>query len=77
MNGITIQEQPCPRCAIPRTARRLDRSFCYNCHLQWDIRRPASVARSDAEVAGAISLPDIARLAIYREAVRAGFYNDR
>jgi hypothetical protein len=35
-DGIIIQEQACPRCAIRRTARlAYGTSFCFNCRLQW------------------------------------------
>jgi hypothetical protein len=37
LHGMIIQERACPRCTIRRTLRTLlgDRSFCFNCRLNW------------------------------------------
>jgi hypothetical protein len=76
--GILIQERACPRCTIRRTARlAYGTFFCFNCRLQWPTRAapapPPVGTPSPQHVLG----PDaLARLAMYRAAVRAGFYSD-
>jgi hypothetical protein len=74
MNGKTIQQVHCPRCAIPRTVRigRSNLSFCFNCRLQW---RPGHGPLPRA-AAPAIDRVLQARFEIYRAAVQAGFYSD-
>jgi len=87
MNGATIQEQPCPRCAIKRTVRYNAASFCFNCRLTWSgIPDPADLpgrraivalaAAAGSESTYAFSAPEVARLKIYRAAVQAHFFND-
>jgi ribosomal protein L37AE/L43A len=75
MNGANIQEQPCPRCANPKTVRVAGVSFCFNCHLQWSGSH--ETPQPDAEPAYEFTASELARLEIYRNAVRAGFYNER
>jgi hypothetical protein len=72
MNGITIQELACPRCAIQRTVRYSGASFCFNCRLQW-----SGVFIATTQPPYMFTVAEIARLAIYRSAIRAGFYTDR
>jgi ribosomal protein L37AE/L43A len=61
-----IQERRCPRCAIKRTLRLAHgTSFCFNCRSQWEA--PIYPFKPD----------ELARLELYRVAVRAGFYSDR
>jgi hypothetical protein len=51
-------------------------SFCFNCHQQWDGQR--SVADVVAEpLLYPFTAAELARLSIYRAAIRAGFYSDR
>jgi hypothetical protein len=76
MNGGTIQERPCPRCAIRRTVRLAGSSFCHNCHLHW-YGASGAACLPRAKPADTFSAQETARLTIYRAAVRAGFYNDR
>jgi len=77
-DGIIIQEQACPRCAIQRTARlTCGASFCFNCRLQW----PTNAAPSPHTVERPSPLfvfapEELARLSVYRTAVRHGFYTD-
>jgi hypothetical protein len=80
--GYLIQERACPRCAIRWTVRlTAGNSFCFNCRLQWSTQQ---VARGQP-VRWMTALPltshpftpaEQARMAIYRAAVRAGFYSD-
>lgn len=72
MNGATIQEQACPRCAIRRTVRIARSSFCFNCHLHWHSASDAA----HREPAYYFTAQETARLMIYRSAVRAGSYSD-
>jgi hypothetical protein len=65
-HGLTIKEAPCPRCANKRTASMgTPGSICFNCRHKWE---PATVFAFTAD--------ELARLKIYRAAVRAGFYFD-
>jgi hypothetical protein len=75
MNGATIRELPCPRCANPRTVQVAGVSFCFNCHWQWT--GETAVSQPDSEPAYPFTASELARLATYRAAVRAGFYTDR
>src|SRR5919202_1173123 len=75
---MDIEAIPCPRCAVPRTLRLGDgRSMCCNCKLQWE---PS--ARTPLHAPDPDSLPypfsprELARLAVYRAAVQAGYYSD-
>jgi hypothetical protein len=76
MNGANIQEQPCPRCGIRRTVRYRSLSFCFNCHQQWDGVH-AVIGETIQEALYQFTAAEMARLMIYRAAIRAGFYNDR
>jgi hypothetical protein len=80
--GYQIQELACPRCAIRRTVHLMDgSSFCFNCRVQWSAQ-PTADARAVRGTIAPPALPvlfgpaDQARLAIYRAAVRGGFYTD-
>jgi hypothetical protein len=74
MNGATIQENPCPRCAIRRTVRIARASFCFNCRLHWGSQATSAAV---SEPAYAFTVAETERLMIYRAAVLAGFYSDR
>jgi hypothetical protein len=79
MNGATIQERPCPRCANRRTVRIAGASFCHNCHLHWGHALGTALSPSQVqrpEPAYVFTAAEIARLEIYREAVSAGFFSD-
>ena len=79
MNGVTIQEHPCPRCAIRRTVRIARASFCFNCRLHWgNPWGESSAAAIDPrpEPPHAFTAAETARLMIYRAAIRAGFFSD-
>jgi hypothetical protein len=84
MNGgyYVVQERSCPRCAIRRTVRLADgSSFCFNCRHQWPTQQVAGDHTGRGLAAPSpppepFGLTERARLAIYRAAVRAGFYSD-
>ena len=74
---MTIEQRPCPRCAIRRTARLGTwGAFCFNCHLHLasgkvDVPiRPAEVPPYRFQPA------ELVRLERYRAAVQAGLYTD-
>jgi hypothetical protein len=80
MNGATIQEHPCPRCAIRRTVRIASASFCCNCRLYWDsqfgkVLGPTAEPRLEPPYT--FTAAETARLTIYRAAIHAGFYSDQ
>ena len=77
-DGILIQERACPRCAIRRTARlAYGTSFCFHCRLQWPTQAAAVLHGVGAPSPCQVLAPgELARLAAYRAAVRAGFYSD-
>ena len=75
MHGVIIQDRPCPRCAIRRTVLRSGVSFCFNCHMIWGVGSGPAVAPLP-EPAYAFTPTETARLVIYRDAVRAGFFSD-
>ena len=63
---------PCPRCGNRRTLTwARGRYHCFNCKHQWTLAAGRSVA-----AAHVFTSDQLARLTIYREAVRAGFYTD-
>src|SRR5918993_118850 len=72
MNGAIIQERNCPRCAIRRTVRIADSSFCHNCRLQWH-QAPNTEFLPRPTVTYAFTGRETARLMIYRAAIRAAF----
>ena len=80
MNGATIQEHPCPRCAIRRTVRIASASFCFNCRLhwgsQWD-KGLGATAEPRLEPSYTFTAAETARLMVYRAAIQAGFYSDQ
>jgi hypothetical protein len=78
MNGITIVEQACPRCAQPRTVRvGLSSTFvCFNCRQLWSGLQPESVAEAAAPFDYPFTGTEVRRLHVYRAAVRAAFYTD-
>jgi hypothetical protein len=75
MNGVTIQEHPCPRCAIRRTASIASASFCFNCRLHWGTAWGAREPRLEPPYA--FTAAETARLTVYRAAIHAGFYSDQ
>jgi hypothetical protein len=77
-DGIVIQEHACPRCAIRRTARLVyGTSFCFNCRLQWPPHdAPLLDTGHIPSQLHVFAADELARLRVYRTAVRDGFYND-
>ena len=79
---MTIQQQCCPRCAIKRTLWRGERgSFWWNCRLQWGSRSDGARQPTPTSAAAPwrpdhFGPAELVRLAIYRAAVRTGFYSD-
>lgn len=83
---MRIEHRPCPRCQIPHTARFSERVVvCLNCRATWAPQDPAGTlvparrrppAAPAAPASAPFSAPERARLAVYRGAVRAGFYNE-
>ena len=80
-----MQPEPiaCLRCTFPRTLRIGDRRVCFQCRYSWErhAARPASAEAVLVPVSGpiggyAFTLDELRRLAVYRAAVRAGFYTD-
>ena len=76
MNRGTIQEHPCPRCAIPRTVRAATVSLCFNCGLQWGEVSDAS-REPRLDPAYTFTAAERARLTMYRAAIQAGVYTDQ
>jgi hypothetical protein len=72
MHGFVIEERVCPRCQILRTVRFGRTLFCFNC--RWS-SEAATVAPAPSD-SYAFSPEDLARLRVYRAAVRHGFYTD-
>lgn len=66
MHSMTIQPRACPQCGIRQTTRlgRSSTNFCFNCRWHW---------QGDTHH---FSPGELARLEIYRAAVRHGFYTD-
>jgi hypothetical protein len=77
-DGIIIQERPCPRCTIRRTARlAYGTSFCFNCRLQWPtLGAPLLDAVEVSPPPHVFTADESARLSVYRAAVHDGFYTD-
>lgn len=86
---MIIEKRPCPGCALRRTARTPDRRrICFNCRRVWRDDRPVdaveptrgaarqAVDGEGPDLAFAFSPREWARLAAYREAVRAGLFNE-
>ena len=75
---MIIQQARCPRCAIRRTVRLgAWGAFCFNCRLQWPTREaPVSHPVGTPRPQHGLGPDAVARLAVYRAAVRAGFYSD-
>ena len=81
--GIVIQERPCPRCSIRRAVLigTGKIAFSFNCRLE--CASNASTARQNQrarDVEPATPCPfgpgELARLSMYRAAVRAGLYTE-
>lgn len=69
MQCFMIEERrPCARCRNRRTVRFGATSFCFNCRAHRDAWTDEGYPFTDTE---------LARLHVYRAAVRAGFYTDR
>lgn len=66
LHNLVIEPRNCPRCGIRRTTRALrsTSAFCFNCHMQWDV------------AANPFNQRELARLHVYRSAVRNGLYRD-
>src|SRR6266545_7867412 len=76
---MTIQERPCPQCAVPRTFRLWGgRSLCANCRCQWSNREPRHCLRGDETEPGAahFTTEELVRLRIYRAAFAHSLYTD-
>jgi hypothetical protein len=60
----------CPRCDQPRTIRiGLTEGYCLDCGLSWSLF-------ADTDPSVQFTEQELARLRIYRAAVRAGFFNE-
>ena len=80
MNGATIQEHPCPRCANRRTVQIASASFCFNCRLYWGSqwsKVSGAAVESRQEPPYPFTAAETARLTMYRAAIHAGFYSDQ
>jgi hypothetical protein len=89
---MIIEHRPCPRCQIPHTARFADGiAVCFNCRATWRSDDPegtvtapqaarqapaAPAAPAQPEAPYQFTARELARLATYRAAVAAGFYNE-
>lgn len=79
---MTIERRPCLRCSAPNTVRISDRiTVCFNCRTSWRRAEPrADLAphRPPAPLSPPYPFTprELARLAAYRAAVAAGFYNE-
>jgi hypothetical protein len=78
-----IQEQACPRCAIKRTLYVTGRqlSICMNCRFLWSVGGPTHTwseqpERDRIETDYQFTPAELARLAIYRDAVDGGLYTE-
>ena len=74
--GFIINESRCPRCKIKRTVRlpRPNSNYCFNCRYLW--KADGSSVEVEESVSYSFEPAELARLEIYRAAVRAGFYNE-
>lgn len=79
---MIIERRRCLRCSSPTTARMSNGiTVCFNCRASWRPADPQPEAAPRARPAPA-SAPypftprELARLAVYRAAVAAGFYNE-
>jgi hypothetical protein len=79
---MIIERRPCLRCAAPHTARIADGiTVCFNCRASWRGAEPRdNLTRSRPPAPPLSPYPftprELARLAAYRAAVAAGFYNE-
>jgi hypothetical protein len=85
VNAMMMQPRPCPHCQFPNTARTADGvAVCFNCRATWDPSDPEGSLKAPGRRAAPVPEPppyafspaQLARLRVYREAVRAGFYNE-
>jgi ribosomal protein L37AE/L43A len=75
---MTIEQRPCPRCAIRRTVRMGTWGwFCFNCRLHLaavDVSGPGDIP---TDAAGhQFTSAELLRLERYRAAIQAGVYSD-
>ena len=75
MYGTIIQEHSCPRCGIRRTVRLglSTNSFCFNCRFGWRPGAVLTAAHGDTHV---FTPTELNRLTAYRDAIRAGLYQE-
>jgi hypothetical protein len=83
---MNMQSRPCPSCQFPNTARMADGvAVCFNCRATWDPNDPEGSLKAPRQRAAApapepppyaFTPLQLARLRVYREAVRVGFYNE-
>src|SRR6202011_286929 len=81
-SGITIQPRACPWChnrLTGRLARGL--SICFNCGHHWHGQSPFEISAAGVEASHTLAPYDfgpdaMARLEVYRLAVRAGYSSD-
>ena len=80
---MRIEHRPCPRCQVPLTVVfSAGVAVCFNCQATWNPQNPVGTlapARRRPQAGQApfpFSVQALARLAVYRDAVRAGFYNE-
>jgi hypothetical protein len=72
MQGFVIEHRACPRCQIMRTVSFGRTLFCFNC--RWSSETAAIAAASSDSYS--FSPEELARLRVYRAALRDGFYTD-
>ena len=78
LNSFMIQLRSCPRCGILRTARQMysATSFCFNCRFLWEPPAEAGQRAAVQVRANSFCREELARMQVYRAAVRIGFYTD-
>jgi ribosomal protein L37AE/L43A len=71
------QRWPCPQCGNRRTLQWAKaRYHCFNCKHQWHGHRHVQQRRVEIDLNAVFTPAEMARLEVYRRAVRSGFYSD-
>jgi hypothetical protein len=73
MHNFVIEHHTCPHCRNLRTVRFGAISFCFNCRSKLSGSPPNT---PKPVTSFAFTAAEQARLQIYRNAIRAGFYTD-